>query len=358
MRMQDDETKFANEYPYTFARVSAMRSKLLKKSDYDKILKMKEAEIAKFLQDFEYKKEINKFGVQLNGAQLIEKAIRENLTETLNKIVNISDPELQMVLKEYLKKEDYFNIKTIIRGKFTKTQNEEIRKLLVPVGELNNDALNKLISEDDIERIILKTKLSKNDEIKQAIKTFKEKKQLEILEFAIDKAFYKEMIAFVNSLSSDTKIIKDFLAGEIDATNIKIILKFKREKVGEDTIKKLLFISKASKLSRQKWEKIASAKTMADVLKEFEKTAYFDLMKKGIEELTKKDTLSEVDLLLQKFLLSRTQTKNHQNPLSIDVLLSYMFAKEVEIRNIHLIVKSKQLGLKEDFIEKQLIVGN
>jgi len=33
-----------------------------------------------------------------------------------------------------------------------------------------------------------------------------------------------------------------------------------------------------------------------------------------------------------------------------------MFAKEVELMNLKTIVKSRQLGLKEDFISKQLIV--
>lgn len=358
MKSEENDTRLTGEYPYTFARVSAMRSKLLKKNDYDKLLKMKESEIAKYLQDFEYKKEINKLGIQFSGAQLIEKAIRENLTETLKKIVKISDPSLQFIIKEYLKKEDVFNIKTIIRGKYTKSSNDEIKKLLIPVGELTIESLNKLMQDDDVEKIVLKTKLGKNDDVKQALKIFKDKKQLEIIESAIDKAFYKNLIAFVNSLPSDTKIIKDFLAGEIDATNIKIILKFKREKIGEDIIKKLLFVSKSSKISKQKWEKIASAKTLNDVQKEFEKTIYSEFVKKSIEELAKKDTLSDIDLLLQRYLLSKTQTKNHQNPLSLDVILSYLFAKEVEIRNIHLIIKSKQLGLKEDFIEKQLIVGN
>lgn len=344
------------EYPYTYARVSAMKAKLLKKSDYDKMLKMRENEIARYLQDSEYKSQINKIGATLTGTPLVEKAIRENLTDTLNKMKNISDGGLKILITEYLEKEDFFNIKTIIRGKFTKTPNDEIRKLLVPVGSLSLLELNKMLAVDDIDKILVMAKLLNFSEIKTALKTFKEKKQLEILEAAIDKVFYKKLVAFIETIPTDAKLIRDFLAGEVDATNIKVVLKFKKEKIGEEILRNLLVISKVSKISLKKWERIIMAKTLELAMKEFEKTPYEQIIKKGAEELQKKNTLSEIDLEFQKYLLKRARTKTHQNPLSVDVILSYMFAKEIEIRNIHTIIKSKQLMLSESFIQKELII--
>ncbi len=351
-----EQRSYKIEYPYTYARVSAMKAKLLKKADYDKLLKMQIGEITKYLQDFDYKEQINRYGVSLSGNALIEKAIRENLTDSFSKLRRVTEGAVKSIVTEYLKKEDFHNIKTIIRGKFTKTQNEEIRKLLIPAGKLTLDNLNKMISEDDLEKIIDLAKLSRVPEIKLALKTFKEKKELEIIELALDKIFYSSLVAFAGKIPIEVKGFRRFIGAEIDATNIKIILKFKREKISDEVIKNLIFITGASKLSKQKWEKIIAAKTYDAVAKEFEKTPYETIVKNGINELIKSNTLSELDLSLKRFMLKNITTRRHQPPLSIDITLAYMFAKEVELRNLYLIVKSKQLGLEESFIQKELIV--
>ena len=44
------------KYPYTYARVSVMRSFLLRKEDYHKLMKMNVNEIISYLQSSQYKK--------------------------------------------------------------------------------------------------------------------------------------------------------------------------------------------------------------------------------------------------------------------------------------------------------------
>lgn len=345
----------AQEYPYTVARISAMKAKLLAKDDYNKLLKMKENEIAKFLSDTEYKIQMNKYGISLSGANLVEMAIRDNLTYTLNKLKRISPDSLKYILDEYLKKEDIWNLKTIIRGKFTKTNNDEIRKLLVPVGSYNLDFLNKLLQENEIDKILNMSKMIKNEIVKTALKSFKDKKDLEVIEAALDTVFYKNLISYINTLPSELKLIKDFIASEIDALNIRIILKFKSEDIDDKTIKELMFISRSSKLPRDKWNKIIGIKNLDQIPKEFGQTPYETIVKDAVREFSANGTLSNLDLDFQKFLLKKANVKTHQNPLSADAIISYMFAKEIEIRNIYIIIKSKQLGLKEEFIQKELI---
>ena len=65
--------------PYTFARISAMKSLLLQKSDYDKIMKMDSSEIVKFLQERMYSNEINKLAVKYSGIRLVENALNMHL---------------------------------------------------------------------------------------------------------------------------------------------------------------------------------------------------------------------------------------------------------------------------------------
>ena len=78
-------------------------------------------------------------------------------------------------------------------------------------------------------------------------------------------------------------------------------------------------------------------------------------MKDGIAEYKKSGSLIALETDLSKLLLRKSMMLLHQHPLSIDVILGYMFAKDVEVRNLRIIIKGKQLGLHEEFIEGQLV---
>ena len=41
--------------------------------------------------------------------------------------------------------------------------------------------------------------------------------------------------------------------------------------------------------------------------------------------------------------------------MSVDVILGFMLAKDLELRNLRMLIKGKQLGLSEEFIAKQLV---
>ena len=87
----------------------------------------------------------------------------------------------------------------------------------------------------------------------------------------------------------------------------------------------------------------------------FLQNAGYSRLAKEIEK--KKESLVAIELLLNKYLLDRIILLLHQHPLSVDVIMGYLFAKEIEIKNLKTIVKGKQLGMKEEFIENEIVVG-
>jgi vacuolar-type H+-ATPase subunit C/Vma6 len=51
-----------------------------------------------------------------------------------------------------------------------------------------------------------------------------------------------------------------------------------------------------------------------------------------------------------------TTSFTHQNPLSIQNILDYMFGKHNESINLMRIIKGKQLGVDDAFIESMVII--
>ena len=84
-------TKKLGEYPYTYVRSNVMKSLLLKKEDYHKLLKMSLPEITRYLQESEYKREIDELAGRFKGIDLIELAINKNLVNCFNKLKRISN---------------------------------------------------------------------------------------------------------------------------------------------------------------------------------------------------------------------------------------------------------------------------
>jgi len=140
-------------YPYTYVRVMAMKGKLYKKQDYNKILKMQGNEIAKYIEEGEYKDDINELAKEYEGYELVEQALYTNFIRSIQKLERISSKELKYLLHVYLKKFGVYNLKTIIRAKAVNQQRAETEKMLLPIGVISKEKLLNLFEEESIAKI-------------------------------------------------------------------------------------------------------------------------------------------------------------------------------------------------------------
>ena len=342
-------------YPYTYVRTVVMRTLLFKRDDYHKMLKMGFNEIARFLQDSHYKKEINELAGGLSGADLIELALSRNLAESFNKLVRISSPQIALLIKEYIKRKDIDDIKTIIRGKFTNTDEKLIANTLTSAGTLSYDFLISLLKKESIEEILKSNEIVDFDLLKDALKDLNEKKNLVNIENAFDKYYYAHLMQFSQALPRQGKLFREFLHKEVEVLNMLTLLRLKKAKFDKQLTKDFI-IASGNKLKDSRLMKLAEVDNLEELSKALENTDYKDILSKGLEEFKKSNSLIALETELYKYLLQQTTLFMHQHPLTIDTILGYMFAKDIEVRNLKIIVKGKQLGLSEEFIERQLVI--
>ncbi|MFH1409613.1 MAG: V-type ATPase subunit, partial [Nanoarchaeota archaeon] len=188
---------------YTFVRVSVMRSTLLKPEEYKKMLKMSFAEIAEALRQSNYKQEIEHLGLRLSGAALLEHALNENLKKTYEKLLRVSDENMQKVINAYLLRNDFHNVKTILRSKVTSLSEQEMKDLFLPGTISNIDALMK---KDTISDVLKSSNLVSPDFLKQAKKV---ENNLIKLENLLDKEYFLRMKDFAATLENG-KVMKEF----------------------------------------------------------------------------------------------------------------------------------------------------
>lgn len=343
-------------YPYTYVRTVVMRALLIKKEEYHKLMKMKLDEIARFLEDTNYKAEINALAAKYSEAELLERALNKNLASTFLKLKRISPDELDLLINAYLKRNDVFNIKTILRGKYVKADEEEIKSLLLPAGSLSYSQLTDLMKPATIEEALKNSGMISSEELKEALEGYKKENTLAAIEAALDHAYYKELLQFTKRLSRQEKLFREFIESEIEILNILTLLRLKRENLDNSSIKKYLFFFN-SKEKDEGLIKMLNAGDLDSLSKLLEKKQYGSIIKEGLKNLKEKGTIIDLEIELYKFLLKKSMLLQHQHPLSVDVILGYMFAKEIEVKNLRTIIKGKQLSMDENFIENQLVMA-
>ena len=352
--MEEPEKIKLGHYPYTYVRTVVMRSLLFKKEDYQKMLKMGFSEIAKFMQESNYKKEINESAANYSGADLLEISLNRNLAESFKKLMRISSSELGMLVTEYAKRKDIDDIKTILRGKFTNTDEKSIAESITSAGTLSREFLMSLLKKESIESVLKNMKIVEFSIFREGLNYLNEKKSLAGIENALDRNYYSSLIQFSHALPKEGNLFRNFLLKEVEILNILTVLRLKKYKLGKDIVKRFI-IPTGDKSKDSKLMLLANLDDLEHLPRAFEKTEYKNIIAKGIEEYKKTSSLIALEIELYRHLLKQSILFTHQHPLSVDVILGYMFAKEMEVRNLKMIFKGKQLGLSEQFLESQLV---
>ena len=341
-------------YLYTYARTVVMRSLLFRKDDYNKMLKMAFDEIAKFLQESHYRKEINEFATQYSGTDLLELSLNRNLAASFKKLMKISPHELGLLISEYAKRKDIEDLKTIIRGQFTKTDDKAVLASITGAGTLDYGFLVSLSRKDSIEEILRNNGLVGFVLFKDALKELSEKNSIAAIENVLDKFYYTKLMQFSETLPKQGRLFRNFILKEIEILNLLTLLRLKKAKLPKDSINDFI-IPSSPITAKSKIQYILGVEDIDQISKILE-AEYGNVVSHGIEEFKKTNSLIALEIGLYRHLLRQSILFMHQNPLSVDVILGYMFAKDIEIRNLRIIIKGKQLGLGEQFIESQLIL--
>jgi len=340
--------------PYTYVRTIVMKTLLLDRQDYDKLIKMDFNEISGFLQETDYKKDIDRHAARFSGAQLLEKSVVSNLSSSFEKLKRISSEDIKRIIEEYLKRNDIENIKTVIRGVATKTEASKIADTIIESGTLSREYYESLISMKSMNDVVKGFGII-NAEEEGILSLIEEGKSLAEIENVIDKAYYLNLVNFSKKISKQGRIMKEFLSAEMEVTNILTVIRLKKAGKFPKDIEGMVFY-----MDEKKYDKflkdLVNSKSIEDIFAIIEKSRFAECVKNGIEQFRKNSSMIDFEIGMKKYLLSRYKLLAHKNMLSIDSILSYMFSKDVEARNLRIIVKGKQLGVGNEFIEKQIIV--
>ncbi len=335
------------DYAYISARVRVMRRSLIPRDDYRKLLNMEFNEIVRYLEETQYKKEIDELTHKYSGVRLLEYALNMNLCATYNKLVRISSGTPRALITEYLRKWDVQNIKSIIRGKLFGFPDEEIKESFVGAGEYKYEDLVALLSKDTVEDVISALQETPYYRILKDVET----RPLSEIEDELDKLYYTRLLD-IRPESADVRYLLEFIKMEVDLKNIKTILRLKIEDGSFEEIMKSIIpggyqisLDEARKLANMSWD---------ELMKSLESYWFWDAVSEKVKE--EEVPLSILEVYLDKYWCNTVISKSNHYPLSILPVLAYIILKKVETDNLRIIARGKLEGVSKEAIEEQLVI--
>lgn len=305
-RLQKYSTK-GTGYVYTNTRVRVMKSKLLNSDDFEKLMKISIPEIARFLEEREYKKEFDELGRIFSGSKLIEYALNKNIENQFFSILKFSVRSARKELELYLKRFDIMNIKTILRGKLSGTKNEDIMNEIIAAGSLDKNFFKEIAKAENFEQAV--ESLNKT-EYYPIVKKYQV--NMPRLEDELDRYYYSKL------LKESDHALRDFIIHEISLKNIALSARAKKHGINFARI--------------HGGQKIKIDDNLKDDSVELRTWVKKNLVK---------------DALKMASVFSR----------NIIPAIGYFVAKENEIGNIRIVVRGEQSDLDESTMRQQIILG-
>lgn len=329
-------------YAYIVARTKVMKSRLLKGEDFRKLLNMSFDEIVRFLEETEYRKEIDEIGYRYSGPRLLDYALASNLAKTYRKILQVSFGDARTLIREYLKRWDVWNIINIIRGKNAGVQPELMEETIVPAGEFSEEYLKSLMVKE-MDEIVKEMEGTPYYEALSKIGSV----PMNVVEDEMYKAYYRKIVE-IPAREFETKLFVNFIKMEIDIRNIKTILRLKIDGASTEEILERI-IPGGYELTEDEARKLA-AMSFDEISKSLEGYWFW----KEVENVT--EELSEIEVNFDKAWISAIARRASNYPLSVLPVLQYMVLKKVEVDNLRILGWGKYYGLPNEEIERQMVI--
>ncbi|MDI6702979.1 V-type ATP synthase subunit C [Methanothermobacter wolfeii] len=336
-------------FAYPNARVRARIGRLINEKQFSEILETENLEeFMNYLRGLpDYAKYVDRFPV--------EKALESQLAETYETVSKIAPTSIREPFRVNLKKWDIRNIKSLITAKDAGLGAEETLNLLVPFGEIY-ETLEALTDSETVQDVVAGLEGTEYAPVlEDALSEYGETGMILPLEAALDRYYLENMMRAVGSPSDDnTKLLHTYFGTQVDISNIKIILRAKADGLSYDDISPYM-IQEGYQLREWKLKDLMEAEDVSGVISGLEGTDYGPMLSEALSEYSATGSISVFERVLEENLNRMARNFALKKPFGVGPMIGFLSRKEVEVRNLKVIARSKrEPGFPESMVKEML----
>ena len=336
-----------SNYAYVATRARSRRSRLIPSESYSQLLNLGNSEIARYIQDLEYRSEIDRYGSKLSGADLIEVALVDNLAKDVGDFLNFSTGKLKEILQVYAERYRVDNLKNILRGINQGMKKDDLEKLVCPLNSRDERLYYRLFDSRSIEDMIQSLEGTSYHSALSVALEARSTDSLQPLEDSLDKLYYDKLVSNLPSGGEDVEIYRNFVQLKVDIANLKTVLRMRHRQISGHSE---LFIDGGT----LNLDTLSNTKSVSDILLSIEGTKFYEILESVLNDETL--DLNKCVKSLDKYLTKKTKRFSYIYPLSVLPVLDYLLKKEREVYNLRAIVRGKQAGLDSKVLEELVVI--
>ncbi len=242
---------------------------------------------------------------------------------------------------------NYFlnNVKVILAALHGASNYEEAQEMLLNLTPAENEETEYLYKAQNVEEMISRLTDEKlRESLENALGEYRFLDLVYPLIIAVDQYFYEHLSKVISKLKGEDRTkVKILVGSRIGIQNIGIILRSKIFDIVPGMIRKWLIATKMCPLKEAFREKLINAPNMEtafNLLKD--ESPFAELGIRLLENLDKdKPPLDNFDLFADQILIHKANSLFRGVSFNISIFPAFFFLKEMEIRNLRVIILGK-----------------
>jgi V/A-type H+-transporting ATPase subunit C len=340
-------------FSYPNARLRAMGNPFVKKQKLSELMELSSAgEAAVEISKEGYKLPPN---IEKVGIDEAERELELAHIDFLKKVLNSDPQSIRPFMEAFLIKYDAAQVKKAIRARKNGTSNEELKKKLIPVKEIDEEMIDNILDANTVDEVCNAVKTTKFGDT--LIKTSSEHKgDIVALDLALDQFFSKELRLTITRVDTPVRETVTLFVGKYaDITNIKHIIRSKQQ--GLDTaLTERFLVDGGRNLASWKLRSMIELKGAQEMVTELEGTPYLETMREAMVDFTETKSIYALEAAFDKLLLQIAQEISSSSLIAAGPTIKFIVAKEFEIRNLKAVLRGLHEKLSPEKIMPMLVM--
>ena len=324
------------QFTQALSRIWVFETRLLDRTKIERMIEAPSAEEAlRILNETEYSNILSK-AKRVNDYENILSYELKRVYELMYELCPVKDVVDLMSVKYR-----YHNLKVLLKGKFL---SKDLSNLLIDLGIEDLKELKSIVDLDNFDDLKGYTKKA----VIEVVKDFEENKDPQKIDIIVDRYMFDEMQEIKKKL--DYKFTDNLVLATIDLTNIRTLIRLKKQGQGREFASKVLIAGGA--IDKDTLISIIN-ETPENIITKLSTTIYSDIIKEGIENFKESNSASLLEKLSDNYIMDLMKGARLVT-FGPDRILSYIYAKETEIKIIRIIMVGKLNNISQEVIRERL----